>query len=194
MLRRIALILVVAALTAAAYGYDVKSSKLDSWELKFTSKPPRVLDVVENDKRVEYTYVVYDVANNTTQEVEFYPCFQIETDSGKVYTAGAWPKIEERVAERFGKDILGSREMAGLVKPSETRRGVAVFKNIDAAADRLTLFVSGLTGDYKVEIGADGKAIAKYRTLKTVFYRPGDEWAEVIDPVTRESAEWIWRE
>jgi hypothetical protein len=193
MLRRISLVLVVAALTTAAYGYQITSSKIDSWELTFSSKPPRVLEVVENEKRVEYTYVVYDVANKTTQEVDFYPCFQVETDGGKVYTAGAWPSVEERIAERFGKDILGCRDMVGAMKPGETRRGVAIFKRIDPAADRLTLYVSGLTGDYKMEPDAEGKAVARYRTLKAVFYRPGDEWAETIDPVTRETTEWVWR-
>ncbi len=116
------------------------------------------------------------------------------TDGGKTYTAGVYPGAEEWVENRFGKDIQGFNGIRGAIKPGETKRGVAVFKSVDPAADKLVLFVQGLTGDYKMEKGENGKLSPMYRTLKIAFYRPGDAWEVAVDPVTLESKEWIWRD
>jgi len=184
------------AFAAGALAYDIRVSRLNSWELTFESRPPRVMSLVEEDTLVNYTYVIYQVTNNTPQEIDFYPTFEIETDDGSVHRAQLFPDIAARLAERFGKDILNTSKIAGIIKPGETKRGVATFKDVDTGSDKLNVYVGGLSGDLKVEREkTDGeRVVTLYRTFKSVYYRPGDEFDVEIDPVILESSEWVWRE
>ena len=142
----------------------------------------------------EYTYVVYKVTNNTSQDVDFFPTFQIEADDETVTCANVSPKVANVVSERFGRKILDSNKVRGILKPGETRDGIAIFSGVDPASDTLTLYAYGFSGDLKTSRDAEGKVETLYRTYKLVYSRPGDEFVVAIDPVTLKSTEWIWRE
>ena len=117
----------------------------------------------------------------------------METEKGKLYTAGIYSTIAKRVQQHFGRDVLDATKMAGILKAGETRRGVAVFRDVDGTSDVLTVYVSGLSGDLKVDKSADGKVSVLYRTYKVMYARAGDEFDLALDPVTLKSTEWVWR-
>lgn len=184
------LVIVVAAVCAA----DGHLSRLNTWELDFESKPPRVLDVREGDKISQYTYIPYQVTNNTSEDVNFYPTFHIQGEEGEVVRASIYPTVCAQLAKRLGKDVLPSGKVAGIVEPGKTRKSLAVFKDIDADADSLTVYVAGLSGDFKSDKNDQGEHVPMYRTLKLTYSRPGDAGGRRLAIATLVSSEWIWRE
>lgn len=183
----------LAAFAVAAFALETRISRLDTWELDFSCKPPRVLEVTEGETVLPYTYIIYQVTNNSGQVVDFYPTFEIEADEGeKTYSDGIFPKIYERIASTRSGQILPFTKMKGTIEPGDTRRGVAIFRNVDPGADKLTVYVTGLSGDMKIE-ETDGELVAMYRTYKLVYLRPGDEFVAELDPVKLESTTWLWR-
>lgn len=195
MLRKISCTLVVLmALAAAAYAYEIPVSRLGSWELAFNSNPPRVMSVVESTESVEYTYIIYTIANDTAQKIDFYPIISIEGENGKVFSAGVYPAVEAVIKKRFGKNILGFTDIVGEINPGETKKGVAIFKSLDPAADKLIVYVGGISGDFKKASSEEGAVVTMYRTYKLLYKRPGDQWNVEVDPVTLQATEWIWRE
>jgi hypothetical protein len=181
-------------LAVAAYAADVRISRLNTWELTFSSNPPRVISLLDGTTNTAFTYVCYEVKNETSQEIDFYPALQIESENGCVTTAGVYPRAEAEISKRCGMDVLGFSKIIGTIKPGETKKGIAVFKGVDPTAKKLSLYVSGLSGDFKVDQAKEGGLVVMYRTFKATYYRPGDEWHLEIDPVTLESSEWVWRE
>ena len=185
---------VLVAVTAGAYAYVNRVSRLDTWEIAFSSKPPRVLEVTEGGSLSQYTYVIYEVTNKTSEDIDFYPTFQMEADNGKVFTAGIYPTVFAQLSKRMGKDLLSFSKITGIIKSGETKKGVAVFKGADPAADTLAIYVTGLSGDFTLKKTESGKLVALYKTFKLCYARPGDEFQASLDPVTLKSTEWVWRE
>ena len=185
---------ILFALAAGAVAYEVRISKLNTWELAFTSKAPRSIEVFEDNQSVLYRYIIYQVTNNTAQDVDFYPTFQLETEDGTVTNSLIYVEAYKQLEGRFGKELLDSARIAGVIKPGETRKGVAIFKGVDLASDVLTVYVGGLSGDIKSQKNAEGKLTVLYRTYKLIYQRPGDEYDLSIDAVTLKSSEWVWRE
>jgi len=186
-------IAVLAVLTAGAYVYAQRLSRLDSWELEFSSKPPRVVEL-RDDSRIEpYTYIVYEVTNTTQDTVDFYPIFEIETPDGEVTRSSLQPHVYAKVAGESVLEILPFEEIVGPLEPGETKRGVAVFRGVDPAADLLTVYVSGLTGDFVTRKTEEGGVKVLYRTYRLLYRRPGDAYLASVDPVTLVSSEWVWR-
>ncbi len=185
---------VLVAVTAGAYAYVNRVSRLNTWELAFSSKPPRVMEVTEDGNLSQYTYIIYEVTNKTSEDIDFYPTFQMETDNGKVFTAGIYPTFFSLISERFGKEILPFSKIIGIIKPGETKKSVAIFKNADPASDMLTVYVAGLSGDFTLKRTQSGKLIVRYKTFKMCYARPGDAFQASLDPVTLKSTAWVWRE
>jgi len=191
--RKAAVIAVVLGLALGAYAYEIKVTRLNSWELAFSANPPRTIRVAEHKTSALYTYIVYEVTNGTTQDVDFFPTFQIDTETGKSFTAGIYPAIDKLLTKRFGKDVLDFGHIKGIIKPGETKKGLAVFREVDPAAHSLTVYVGGISGDVKTQADAEGKLEVLYRTYKLVYKRSGDEFHVTVAPVTLESADWIWK-
>jgi hypothetical protein len=186
-------LLLCLALAAGVAGYEQRISKLGTWELAFTSRPPRAIETIENGALVNYRYVIYEVKNETSQEIDFFPTFQIETDTGKTFDAQVFPAISKRIQERFGKEVRDQTTVTGVLKPGQSRKGVALWKGVEPGSDVLNVYVGGLSGDLKTEKTQDGKLTVLYRTYKLVYGRPGDSFDLSIDPVELKSTEWVWR-
>lgn len=185
---------ILAGIALGSYAYGQRISRLNSWELDFTCRTPRVIEVVEKGSRQVYTYVIYEVTNNSDSEIDFYPTFDIETEKGKAVRAKSYPTVYAKIVKPLSLKLLAHGKMTGIIKPGEKKAGVAVFKGVDPAADTMTVFVAGLTGDFKTQVSEDGTVKALYRTYKLVYKRPGDRFDASLDPVTLEDSEWIWRE
>ena len=192
--KKVSALAILLALAAGAVAYEVRISKLNTWELAFASKPPRSIEFVQDSQPVQYRYVIYRVTNNTSQDIDFYPTFQLETEDGTVTNSQIYVEARQQLEKRFGKELLDSSRISGVIKPGETKEGVAIFKDVDAASDVLTVYVGGLSGDIKSQKNQEGKLTVLYRTYKLVYQRPGDQYDLSIDSVTLKSSEWVWRE
>ncbi len=193
MRKALSFLAVLAVLTAGAYVHAQRLMRLDSWELDYKGRPPRVIEIREDMDLRSYTYVIYEVTNNTDTEIDFHPAFEIETNEARIRRAVSRPDVFARINARSLHELKPFRSMKGPIRPGETKRGVAIFETVDTAANTLTVYVSGLTGDFVTRTLEDGQVKALYRTYKSVYYRPGDGFQVTLEPVSLVSSEWIWR-
>lgn len=125
-----------------------------SWELKFRFQDPQRLSVVVpgHSEPVLYWYMVYSVENPTDAEVEFYPRFDIVTDTLKVVRSdvGVSPEAFRAAFARVGNPLLVAPErVVGRLLRGEDRRrySVAIWPDFDPAAKAFTVYVAGLSGE-----------------------------------------------
>jgi len=186
-------LVVSAVVVLGGYAYGQRLSRLNSWELGFSCRTPRVIEMSEADGVAVYTYVLYEVTNSTETEIDFYPTLELETEDGACARAKVYPTVFAAITEPMTHKVLRFSEITGALKPGETKSGVAIFKGADPGANKLSLYVTGLSGDFKTQDLEDGSIKAFYKTYKLVYSRPGDEFNASLDPVKLTDTEWVWR-
>jgi hypothetical protein len=174
------------------------------WVLDFAFKPLRMITVeVPGRGRRQVHYLGYRVVNRTGQPREFVPQFTLLTDTGKRYEEAVLPKAVRLIQEREDGSIplLGAVDIAGVIPPSTKEGvddavfGVAMWDGVDPHADRMSIYVRGLSDGYQQVTPADGgKPTVKYKTLRIDLIRRGDarnlneKEIQLNDP----SYEWIY--
>jgi hypothetical protein len=154
------------------------------WVLDFAFKPLRLLTIDEAGKgRRPVHYLYYRVINHTGQPRQFVPQFTLVTDSGKRYEEAVIPKAVNMIKARedYLVSLLGAVDIAGVIPPSTKEGvddavfGVAIWDAVDPKADRMTIYVRGLSDGYKEITDDSGKPpVVKYKTLCIDLIRRGD--------------------
>ena len=154
------------------------------WVLDFFFKPLRMKTVeVPGKGRRQVHYLYYRVVNRTGQPREFVPQFTMLTDTGKRLEEVVLPKAVPLIKGREDQSVplLGAVEVSGVI-PASTKPtvddavyGVALWDAVDPKADRLSIYVRGLSDGYQDVKTPDGKTITKYKTLRIDLIRRGDE-------------------
>jgi hypothetical protein len=174
------------------------------WVLNFAFKPLRMVTVEVPGKGRRYVhYLYYRVVNRTGQPRDFVPQFTLRTDTDKKYEESVLPLAVQKIQAREDPSIrvLGAVDIAGVIPPStrdavdDAVYGVAVWEAVDPHADRMSIYIRGLSDGYK-EVTPPGSdaATVKYKTLRIDLIRRGDERQinekeiELADP----SYEWIY--
>ena len=169
----------------------------ECWTLKFENETPRRLVIADPlGENEAYWYVLYKVTNNTGAERRFIPDIRIETETKKAYKDGLNSTLEAAVEKKKGKKFLNFAEMIGPIKPGQTKEGIALFSQIDPAADEIRLVVLGITNEFKIEkiqAGAYIGKICRHRALIVTYKRPGDEHYQASKRVYFYSRTWVWR-
>jgi len=127
-----------------------------SWELKFRYQDPQRISVVIPGQKepVLYWYVLYTVEDPAKHEVDFYPQFDLVTDTLKVIPSEVKVSPEAfQAIKRQTNDalLLTPEKIVGKLQrgADRVRHGVAIFRDFDPKAKGFTLFVSGLSGEMK---------------------------------------------
>jgi len=155
------------------------------WVLDFAFKPLRMRTIeVPGKGRRQIHYLYYRVVNRTGKPRPFVPQFSLVTDTGKRY--------EDRADLAFAVNLLRAREdptiplhgavdVMGILPPSTKQGvddavyGVAIWEGVDPHADRLQIYVRGLSDGYQeITPSQGGKLEAHYKTLRIDFIRRGD--------------------
>jgi hypothetical protein len=155
------------------------------WVLDFAFKPLRMMPVeVPGKGRRQVHYLAYRIVNRTGAPRDLVPQFIMLTDTGKRYEESVIPKAVRNIQLREEPEItfLGAVENAGVIPPStragvdDAVYGVAIWDGVDPAADRMNIYVRGLSDGY-VETPATGggKPTIKYKTLRIDLIRRGDD-------------------
>lgn len=134
-----------------------------------------------------YWYIVYRVTNPTATEVEFYPYFELFTDTFRTVPAGvgAEEAVFEAIRQKYRDSYplleppsLVSGEL--LVGQDNARDSVAIFPQFDPRANAVSLFVSGLSNEtarvISPVVSQDGtaKEYLLRKTLVLQYQVPGD--------------------
>jgi hypothetical protein len=155
------------------------------WVLDFAFKPLRMRTVeVPGKGRKLIHYLYYRVVNHTGKPREFVPQFTVITNTGKRCEEAVLPNAVQIVKAREEPSIplLGAVDIDGIIPPStkdgvdDAVYGVAMWDSIDPKADRIQIYVRGLSDGYKDVVPPDGgKPVAKYKTLRIDVIRRGDD-------------------
>ena len=101
-----------------------------------------------------YWYLLYTITNNTGSEAEFYPQFDMYTDTFKLVHAGVRvPRAAfEAVRKRYEKTIplLEQENMLTgriLVGQDNARDSVAIFEDLDPNTNAVKIFIAGLSNE-----------------------------------------------
>jgi len=127
-----------------------------SWELTFRFQDPQRVSVFLPGKALPavYWYMLYTVENATDQEIDFYPTFELVTDTLQVLSSevGVSPEAYRAVARRAGDPLLVTPEkvIGRLLRGKDrARHSVAIWPDFDPQAKRFTIYVGGLSGEVK---------------------------------------------
>lgn len=184
-----------------------------AWNLNLRFEDPQRVSVVEPGKEqpTVYWYMLYSVENQTDQEVDFYPDFQIVTDTLQVTTSGkdVSPEAFRSVFRRANDPaLLTPEKIAGRILRGKdrARHGVAIWNDFDPKAKAFTVYVGGLSGEVmrwkNPAFDADkpvGPKNQKYfllrKTLAIPYSLPGSENARSAATPRRiaESQKWVMR-
>lgn len=154
------------------------------WVLNFAFKSLRMRTVdIPGKGRRQIHYLYYRVVNKTGEPRDFVPQFTLLTDTGKRYEEAVLPKAVEIVKNREDPSIrlLGAVDVVGRIPPSAKEGiddavfGVALWDGVDPRADRLSIYVRGLSDGWQDVTTPDGKQITKYKTLRIDLIRRGDD-------------------
>ncbi len=180
-----------------------REDKTDIWTLNFKFKDPRVMttEVPGRGTKVIW-YMWYQVFNTTSNQVNFYPDFELVTlDKNTVHTDEVLPSVQDKIkaeedpTNRY--DIKNSvtigKDPIPVSKPDSYPRvvtGVAIWSDVyDRAKDtnRFSIFVTGLSNGWTMD---DDKVIRR-KTLQLNFQRLGDEKTSTIKWL--DNPEWRYR-
>jgi hypothetical protein len=184
-----------------------------SWELKFRYRDPQKVSVVVpgQDKPVVYWYVVYTIENPGPKEVDFYPKFELVTDTLQVIPSEAQvsPEAFRAIKRRSGDPLMVPPERAVgqlLVGRDRQRHSVAIWKNVDPAARAFTMYVAGLSGETvrmknpgfdeaQAESDKNEKYFILRKTLSVPYKLPGGVGTRDLAVPERRNGEekWIMR-
>jgi hypothetical protein len=129
-----------------------------SWELNFRFQDPERVSVVVPGKAepVVYWFMLYSVENPGNEEVDFYPKFELVTNTLQVIQSEirVSPEAFRAIGRRAEDPLLVTPERAigKLLRGKDrARHSVAIFKDFDPKATSFTVFVSGLSGEFRRE-------------------------------------------
>jgi hypothetical protein len=158
-----------------------------------------------------FWYVLYTVTNNTGEDIDFYPTFDLVTSTLQVIPAGeaVSPSVYDVLKERYSRLHPFFRDpirVHGMLLQGEdnARTSVAVFKDFDSKADSLTVYIAGLSGEHakaanpvfdpqKPESDENPRFFPLRKTLAISYDVPGDEVSRAASTPIRRLREWIMR-
>lgn len=197
---------------ALALGAPEPSFAPVSWELSFEFHDPQRFTVsLPGHGTQTYWYMLYTVANESGEDVQFFPSFTLVTDQLEVIEAGdgVSPTVVDKIRERHEKlypFFAGPLAVTGplLQGADNGRTSVAVFRDFDPKTDRFTVFVSGLSGEIarvknpafdseKPESEENQRFFALRKTLAIEYHFPGDRDTRSSAEVNRVSRGWVMR-
>lgn len=156
------------------------------WVLDFSFKPMRLITVeIPSKGRKIVHYIYYKVVNRTGKPRMFVPQFTLVPDKGRRVEELVWRPAVELIKAREDPAIplLGAVDIVGMIPPSTKQGvddavfGVAMWMDVDPRADRLKVYVRGLSDGYQ-EIPSPEQSkppTPRYKTLRIDFLRFGDE-------------------
>ncbi|MCO6436088.1 MAG: hypothetical protein J5J06_03280 [Phycisphaerae bacterium] len=184
-----------------------------SWQLDFTFADPQRITVTlpGQDEPVTYWYMLFKVTNNTGQDVDFFPSFDLVTDTLDVVHGGenVPPGVYEMIAARHRKEypfFAPPYEITGkLLQGAENARSsAAVFRDFDPEANAFTIYVAGLSGEIarvnapavasasKSDMADKGPHVLR-RTLALAYDLPGDVRTREQTRAVRRTRDWVMR-
>lgn len=185
----------------------------DRWQLDFAFHDlQRIsLRLPGDDHETTYWYLLYTVTNNTGQDVQYFPSFELVTDTLQTVAAGVnvHPAAYEAIGKLYETQYpfyAPPHKVTGTLLQGEdnARTSVAVFQTFDDRADHFTIFVAGLSGEVErttnpafnanePESDDNPRGFVLRRTLAIRYAIPGEPTTRALAMPMRKTREWVMR-
>jgi len=212
----LAMALAMVAWPPGASAYPKPSLFPISWEFKFEHCLPRRIAVMVPGSTTPqaFWYVTFTLTNDTGQERNFIPAFDMLTNDGTVIHSDAGIPNAVFEAIKLREHNLPKLEplskIAGKLLQGEdqARDGVAIWAEPMPRMGSFSIFVSGLSGeacilkdgqetvikDWSQETPENrAKLVILFKTLQLKYQIPGDDVHGGQDAVVDKGQEWIMR-
>ena len=170
------------------------------WQLQIVPGDLRMATVdVPGEGPRAYFYLTYTVTNNTGEDRNFAPSFELATDRGEIIRSGRnVPRYAgEAIRVSLKNDlILDEIAIQGLLLQGEenAREGVVIWPANDLKADEYTVFAAGFSGETKTLQRPDnGQKVVLRKCLMLRHDAPGQLDPTSGRPLNRTSTRWILR-
>lgn len=170
------------------------------WQLRFQPGDLRVA-VIETPGAGprSYLYMTYKVVNNSGDDRDFSPWFELATDNGQIVRAGrdvphaVVQELLRKVDNPFLQDDLSIQGRL-LQGEENAREGLVVWPVADMTAGEYTVFAMGFSGETKTVIKPDsGKEHVLRKALMLVHEGTGRLDPTTGRPLHRKAERWILR-
>lgn len=210
-------ILLLAGLLALPFGAADAAPKptiaLRYWQLDFAFHDPARITVTlpGGDGPTTVWYLLYSVTNLTGREVDFYPAFDLVTDTLQVVEGGQsihpdfYLAVRDRHARQYPFFTL-PQEVLGSLRQGEdnTRTAAIAFQDFDPQASKFTIYVAGLSGAmtrvpnpaydrHQPESDSNRPFFVLRKTLAVTYELPGDTKSRKLADPIRVKREWVMR-
>lgn len=170
------------------------------WQLRLIPGDLRVA-VVDTPGLGEraYLYMTYKVVNNSGEDRDFAPWFELATDSGQIVRAGRdvpYAVVENLLARISNPLLQDDLSVQGrlLQGVENAKEGLVVWVAPDLTAGEYTVFAMGFSGETKTVPRPDtGEDVVLRKTLMLVHQGTGRLDPTTGRPLNRVSERWILR-
>jgi hypothetical protein len=156
---------------------------LGDWTVDVTFEHPQQIVQQRGENRAgRFWYTILTVTNKTDDDVDFYPQYELMTDSFQIIPAGrdTPAAVFERIKRRHKSEypFLGSLEKAGnrILQGEDNAKDIAViWPDFDGRAGNIKLFISGLSNETAaVDHPITKKQVYLRKTLELSYALQGD--------------------
>lgn len=201
----IACVLAALSLTALAWTRPPEPDPLPKrWQLDIDVGPLRVakVDVKGHEPQVFY-YMTYRVTNNSGQDLQFAPVFELGTDEGELLRAGRdVPRaVRLELLDRLGNPLLEDQIaiLGTLLQGKENAKdGLVVWPVGDMDIDEVSIYCSGFSGETaRIELPdpetGEKREIVLRKTFMVQYDIPGSLELRGSEPLKPRDERWIMR-
>jgi hypothetical protein len=171
-----------------------------TWEINFEHGSLQVLSVRDAEGKPRWFYFLpYKVTNTSGRELVFAPDVTVADDEGHIISVNADvpSRAFEAVRKQLGNSLLESPvQIIGklLQGPDHARESAIIFPINSARADKLTIFIAGLSGETAIVTGATSKEpIIVRKTYMLEYALPGDPSNPQKTVILPLNEQWIMR-
>ena len=201
------IISVFAAAMAIAAPQPAVVQKPGDWTLEVKYEQPLQIVLQDKNSQQRYWYVILNLTNKTGKDVDFYPQFELVTDTLKVTPAikgtssVLFDKIKERHKNKYPFLQLPENTTNKMLQGEDNSLDIAViFPDFDPDAKLVNIFISGLSNetvavDNPNVKDKDGNPVKIYlrKTLQLTFSISGDPKFRSDEKLKFVSKSWVMR-
>ena len=173
-----------------------------AWEFTFDSGPLRLAYVEHEGVTRPYFYLTFRVTNFTDQDLLLAPDVTLVSDGVETFRSGRDipSAVTDEILRRLDNPLIESQiDIVSTVLSGKehARDGVVIWPAEDLDADEITIYFSGLSGEFESYIvGRDTDNPQRYTLRKTMMLRyatPGDFENQGARPFELIEKRWVMR-
>ena len=211
MMKRIAIpvivILCFAGVISIAAPKPAIVPKPGDWTLEVKFEQPQQMVLQNKNAQERFWYIILDLVNQSGKDVDFYPQFELVTDTFQMTpaikgtSAILFDKIKERHKNKYQFLQLPENAPNKMLQGEDNALDIAViFPDFDPNAKTINIFISGLSNetvavDNPAEKDKDGNPVKIYlrKTLQLTYSIAGDPKFRKDQKLKFEEKNWVMR-